>query len=413
MFVKQTQLIEELQQLVNQRNTIQPVPTPRTIKPVPAPRTIKPMLKPIPKPRKSVKQTVKKYEDNIIPPPPQFRDGYKPVPKTRSFKSFEKPVPKPRSDLQKISTNNLFNFDDDIFQKENASLRNFKIIKTHNVENKKFNSFTNEYQIKILKPLEDDKEIYKIFHELIKKVKINRKLKDNDRIRIVIQNEELPNAISTKFNKVNDFKLDNIDELIKILEYKNIPLEKCKIIIQSVKIPNGTGRLYLSKDTATRKNCIITIKNNDTICLARSIVSAYANLKPECWTKTQVQDGFNKSRKLQKNQALKLHKDTNVEINDYGNDLDDVNKFANYLNIEINIIDSEQFNEIIYTANKGCEDKIYLYKTRNHFDVIKCLSCFTFIKGKKCEGKEINCEKCYRKFYGEKCLRITLRIDQR
>ena len=175
-------------------------------------------------------------------------------------------------------------------------------------------------------------------------------------------------------------------------------------------------------------------KNNDTICLARSIVTACANLKPKCWTKTQVQDGFNKSRKLQKDQALKLHKDADVEINDYGNDLNvNVNKFANYLNIEINIIDSEQFNEIIYTANKGHEDKIYLYKTRNHFDVIKsmtafynvayycheckksftkrdrhkcpskCLSCFAFMKDKKCEGPEINCKKCNRKFFGEKC----------
>ena len=263
------------------------IPTPRTNKPIPKPR------RPIPTPRKSVKDMVKEYEESIIPPPPQFRNEYKPTPKPRTVKPIEKPIPKPRTDLQKISTNDLFNFDDDIFQKENASLRSFKIINTRNVQNKKFNPFTNEYKIKILNPLEDDKaEIYKIFHELIKKVKINRKLKDNDRIRIVIQNEGLPNAISTKFNKVNDFKLGSIDELIKILEYKNIPLEEYKIVLQSVKMPNGAGRLYLSKDTATRKNCIIMIRNDDTICLARSIVTAYANLKPECWTKTQVQDGF-------------------------------------------------------------------------------------------------------------------------
>ena len=45
---------------------------------------------------------------------------------------------------------------------------------------------------------------------------------------------------------------------------------------------------------------MITVKNDDTICLARSIVTAYANLKPEKWTKTQLQDEFNRSRKLQK-----------------------------------------------------------------------------------------------------------------
>ena len=79
------------------------------------------------------------------------------------------------------------------------------------------------------------------------------------------------------------------------------------------------------KDTISRKNCIITVKNDDTICLARAIVTAHANLKPEGWSKTQLQDGFNKSRKLQKKQALKLHEEAQVEINDYGNDLSDIN----------------------------------------------------------------------------------------
>ena len=103
------------------------------------------------------------------------------------------------------------------------------------------------------------------------------------------------------------------------------------------------------------------VKNDDTTCLARSVVTAMANLRPEKWTETQLQDGFNKSRKLQEKQALKLHEEAQVEINDYGNDLSDIEAFAKHLGIEINIIDAEQFNSIIYTANKGSKDKIYLY----------------------------------------------------
>ena len=158
--------------------------------------------------------------------------------------------------------------------------------------------------------------------------------------------------------------------------------------------------------------------------MARSVVTASANLHPERWSKTQLQDSFNKSHKLQKKQALKLHEKAQVEINDYGNDLSNIETFAKHLGIEINIIDAEQFNSIIYTANKGSEDKIYLLKRRNHFDVIKsltafydtpyycheckkaytkrdkhkcpskCLSCSTYAKDKKCEGNEIICEKC-------------------
>ena len=281
---------------------------------------------------------------------------------------------------KKVITQNIpsvqFNFDDDIFQTENTSLGRFKIISVQNRENKKFKSYTNEFKVKILKKLDDDKDIYHIFQEIVKTVKKRRNLSNNDMLRIVIQNEELPKAISTKFKKVQDFELGDLENIIKILEYRSIPIENCKIVVQSVKIPAGKGRLYLTKDTVSRKNCIITVKNDDTTCLARAIVTANANLHTEKWTKTQLKNGFNSSRKLQKEQAMKLHEETNVEINDYGNDLTDIEKFAKHLDIEINIIDADQFKNIIYTSNKGSEDKIYLLKTRNHFDVIKSMTAF-------------------------------------
>ena len=235
-----------------------------------------------------------------------------------------------------------FNFDNDIFQTENTSLGKFKITSVQSRKNKKFKSYTNEFKVKILKKLDDVKEIYHIFQELVKSVKRRRKLRDNDMLRLVIQNEELPNAISTKFNKVQDFKLGDLDSVINILEYRAIPIEKHKIVVQSIKIPAGKGRLYLTKDTISRKGCIISVKNDDTTCLARSIVTAMANLHSEKWTKTQLHDGFNKSRKLQKKQAMKLHEEAHVEINDYGNDLSDIEMFAKHLGIEINVIDAEQ-----------------------------------------------------------------------
>ena len=55
----------------------------------------------IPKSRKTVKQMVQEYEDNIILPPPQFRDNYKPVPLPRTKKTVpEKPVPLPRTKIE-------------------------------------------------------------------------------------------------------------------------------------------------------------------------------------------------------------------------------------------------------------------------------------------------------------------------
>ena len=55
--------------------------------------------RPIPTPRKSVKQMVHDYEDNIILPPLEFRDDYKPIPKPRT----KKPVPSPRTKIEQVA----------------------------------------------------------------------------------------------------------------------------------------------------------------------------------------------------------------------------------------------------------------------------------------------------------------------
>ena len=201
-------------------------PTPRTDRPTPVLRkSVKQMvdryediiLPPTPKPRtdrptrKSVKQMVNEYEGLTLPPPPKFKDGCKRLRRPPPRRPIRRPPlpPLKREDIP-------FDFDNEIFQTENESLRKFKIINIRNSHNKKFKSFTNEFKVKIFKKFDDVKEIYHTFQELIKTVKRRRKLSNNDRLRFVIENEELPDAISTKFNKVKDFKLAYLEQVIKI-----------------------------------------------------------------------------------------------------------------------------------------------------------------------------------------------------
>ena len=40
---------------------------------------------------------VQQYEDNIISPPPEFRDDYKPIPAPRTKKPLQAPIPTPRT----------------------------------------------------------------------------------------------------------------------------------------------------------------------------------------------------------------------------------------------------------------------------------------------------------------------------
>ena len=195
------------------------------------------------------------------------------------------------------------------------------------------------------------------------------------------------------------------------------------------------GRLRVMKSNLNQKKSVITIKNDDSICLARAIVTAVANINKTQWTTSQLKNGFNKSRNLQKMEAEKLHEEAGVEINEFGSTLEDVKKFANHLQIQINIVDAEYFNELIFTTENehNCQ-MIYLYKNKNHFDVItsmtgflckayychtckktytkrdchkcsnKCIACFKyFLNGNKCSGEEIKCQICNRSFFGKKC----------
>ena len=59
------------------------------------PSEFKDDYKPVPLPRKNVKQMVQDYEDNIILLPLEFRDDFKPVPLPRT----KKPVPLPRTKI--------------------------------------------------------------------------------------------------------------------------------------------------------------------------------------------------------------------------------------------------------------------------------------------------------------------------
>ena len=54
-------------------------------------------------------------------------------------------------------------------------------------------------------------------------------------LRLVIQNEELPNSISMKFNKVQDFKPGDLENFINILEYRAILIEKCKSLFKALR----------------------------------------------------------------------------------------------------------------------------------------------------------------------------------
>ena len=309
----------------------------------------------------------------------------------------------------------------------------FEVIKIGSNSNKKLTSHFDSYNVKINSYPIDPVDV---FRQAINMTINERGLVTGDKIRLIVSHFSWVKPFSMKLIRItNDknFIYDLIKAVLELVEYKSVPLNELQIEVQSTKIPRGKGRLRVTKDNLARKGSVICIKNTDTICQARAIVTAVANINKSKWTKSQLKNGFNKSRKLQRDEALKLHEEAGVEINDFGSTLENVNTFAKHLGIQIKIVDSDYFNEIIHTTDEeSIEGKmIYLYKNGNHYDVItsmpgflgknyycdtckksymgrdrhrcpkKCLSCFKY--NGECEGSKITCNDCNRTFFAQKC----------
>ena len=142
-----------------------------------------------------------------------------------------------------------------------------------------------------------------------------------------------------------------------------------------IKVPKGAGRLRVTCNNLTQKRTVIRIKNSDTMFLAREIVTAMAIQEPEKWSKSQLHDGIKKGRALQTKLAKDLHAESGVDINDWGNDFKDIQKISEHLKVQINVLDAEQFNEIVF-SNNNYPKKIYLYKDKDHYDVITSMTAF-------------------------------------
>ena len=128
-------------------------------KPVPAQR------RPIPTPRKSVKDMVQQYEDNIIQPPSEFRDDHKPIPAPRT----KKPIPEKRtiiSQVEKALRGHTKSFDIQLRDEKDPLIQSQKSRKAINhlfknllIQTKGF-KFVETLQVKFVK-YSNDKKILK------------------------------------------------------------------------------------------------------------------------------------------------------------------------------------------------------------------------------------------------------------
>ena len=162
------------------------------------------------------------------------------------------------------------------------------------------------------------------------------------------------------------------------------------------KEPRGSGNILNSREYLKKKRSVITINNNDNLCLARGLAVAVARSEND----PKYHHIRSSKGHIQLQRALDLHRAANVPLGLCG--LDEVKLFQKYLvDYEITILSGDHDNKIIYPPEPGDKQPIYLYYQNKHFDVITQMN--KFLNSRYfCH----NCRKTYNNSTGHTCSAI-------
>ena len=217
-------------------------------KPVPAPR------RPIPTPRKSVKQMAKEYEENIILPPPEFRNDYKPIPTPRS----KKPVPTPRTiikqtdkalkDFTKSFEIGIKNNKDPLPQMQNTRKA---------IEHRLITLLNEMKGLKYLETLKvtfskmsDGEKVIKTAYFNSKAQTIINQMEINEELQMSKQN--ILNLISQWISEGSGWTIQSVDShYLNIVKYKPM---------------NGSSYIQLPSELRNSAKGLINMKNEDNEC---------------------------------------------------------------------------------------------------------------------------------------------------
>ena len=203
--------------------------------------------RPIPTLRKSVKQMVQDYEDNIILPSPEFRDDYKPVPLPRT----KKPVLSPRTKIEQVAKalkGNTKSFEIGIKNNKDplAQLQNTRKAIEHHMKGLKF---VETLKVTFEK-LSNGEIVYKTAHF-------------NSKAQTIINNIEIPEALQSSKQQILNMIAQWVSEgsgwTIQSVDnhYLNI------VQYQPMK---GSSYIELPQELRNSKKGLINMKNKDNEC---------------------------------------------------------------------------------------------------------------------------------------------------
>ena len=204
---------------------------------------------------------------------------------------------------------------------------------------------------------------------------------ERDQVRLVLRSDQLDTPISIPFMPLIQLTPERVFSQIERVVQSNRDFrlnDTVTVDIIHVEAPQGSGRSKRTildiREYLHKKRSIVTIKNNDNLCLARALVTAIAKIEKAPNYRNMIRTG----NRIQEKEAKKLHAAANVPLGPCG--IPEVKMFQKYLtNYEINIVSGNHGNAIIYPPEPSTNNNvtpIYLYLHDNHYDVITSMPGF-------------------------------------
>ena len=271
----------------------------------------------------------------------------------------------------------------------------YEIETTRKYNSKKFQMTATDHTIRFtnvvsdLDLIESYERTQKIFDQLLNDV--TEGMNERDQVRFVLRSDQLDTPISIPFIPLIQLTPERVFSQIERVVQSNRDFrlnDTVTVDIIHVEAPQGSGRSKRTildiREYLHKKRSIVTIKNNDNLCLARALVTAIAKIEKAPNYRNMIRTG----NKIQEKEAKKLHAAANVPLGPCG--IPEVKMFQKYLTkYEINIVSGNHDNSIIYPPkpsttiptnnnnnNNNNVTPIYLYLHGNHYDVITTIPGF-------------------------------------
>ena len=259
----------------------------------------------------------------------------------------------------------------DFYHKESVTKHNSKKFRMTATDHTiRFNNALSELDL-----IESYERTQTIFEHILKDV--TRGMDEKDYVRFVLRSHQLDTPISIPFITVEQLTTERVFSQIERVIQSNRDFrlnDTVTVDIIHVEAPQGSGRKRTTlniREYLHQKGSVITINNNDNLCLARALVVAVARIE-----KDPKYDQIRKSNmNIQLQRAMELHRAANVPFGPCG--LDEVDLFQKYLtNYEITVVSGDYNDSIIYPPKPTDKQPIYLYLHNKHFDVITSMPGF-------------------------------------